>query len=143
MYVVICNRCKKQFEPHEKHLVIENHPVKRDGTPTVLLCQSCVEDFTIWLEEGVVDMEQNWQLQYEDLATKIREEADLETMIKIVGPTKQELKGALERIELADNLFVKCNWPIREADCTPEAKSARQQYSWLMDAQARFEKRYY
>ena len=84
-----------------------------------------------------------WKEGYQELATRIREGADLKTLIKIVGPTEQELKGAQERIELANSLFARCNWSRTETNLTPEAKSARQQYNWLMDAQDRFESRYY
>ena len=84
-----------------------------------------------------------WKEGYQNLATRIREGTDLKTLIKIVGPTEFEKKGALDRLDLINYLSDMCEWEKDKHQCSEMVRSMRRQYQWAVDAQDRFESRYY
>lgn len=78
---------------------------------------------------------------YEQLEAAIREGADQERLLRMLGPTPEEIAEAVQRLKRIEDVSQHCEWGTSHPSAA--AQRARETWNSLMARQTDFENRYF
>jgi len=81
------------------------------------------------------------ELKYQRLAQAVRDRSNDRGLLKMVGPTPDELAAAEARLRALDLLHDQCQWGLMPCP-NEQARDARERYNQIMDVQAVYEAKY-
>jgi hypothetical protein len=84
----------------------------------------------------------DWEQRYNELADAVREMATNPELLKIVGPSQEELAEAASRIRTLDRISPLCQWDLPYPS-TINATTARHNWKRISDEQDAYEARYH